>query len=496
VAALARYYTVMTTTSDTIIRDTIVDEMEFVGREQELTRLRLERERVRADTGRFVWITGRRRVGKSRLVQEFVEREGLPYVFFEAPRRAPSEALRRFGESVRQSTLPSAELAAGATFNDWPTALRAAAQDADSEHPSVIVIDELPDLLEHDPDADADIRGAWSALERMPVMFFCIGSDVSMMERLMEQGRALFGRPTLQLRIPPMSPADIADLLDLDATDALDAYLTVGGFPMLAADWGKGVTRERFLARELSDPSSNLIVNGERILAAEFRREIQAREVLEAIGKGERRFEEIRRRSTLQPASLSRSLDTLVKTKGVVERITPYAAPMPRRDPRYLVADPYLRFWLRFVGPYMEEIERGRGEQTAARLARDWSAYRGGAIEPIVREAIDRMLPAERFGDAGRVGSWWDRGERQIDLVGLPDGDGPARVSFLGSIKWRERSRFDSGDLRALVDGGAAVAGTDVDTLLVGVSRSGFDARTSRLDVRLGPRELMGAWRR
>jgi uncharacterized protein len=469
--------------------------MEFVGRAPELERLHTERERVRERVGRFVWITGRRRVGKSRLVQEFVERERLPYVFFEAPRRAPAEALRRFGESVRQSTLPSAELAEGATFSDWPTALRVAAQQARVERPSVIVIDELPDLLEHDPDADADIRAGWSALEKMPVMLFCIGSDVSMMKRLLEQGRALFGRPTLQLRIPPMSPADIADLLDLDAAEAFDAYLTIGGFPMLAADWGSGATREQFLARELSDPSSNLIVNGERILAAEFRSELQAREVLEAIGKGERRFEEIRRRTTLQPASLSRSLDALVKTKGVVERITPYAAPRPRRDPRYLIADPYLRFWLRFVGPYMEEIERGRGKQSVARVARDWSAYRGGAIKPIVRAAIERMLPTESFGYARRVGSWWDRGERQIDLVGLADGERPTRVSFVGSVKWRERARFDGADLHALIDGAAAVRGTDFDTLLVGVSRSGFGAHTSRLDVRLGPEELLDASR-
>jgi uncharacterized protein len=144
----------------------------------------------------------------------------------------------------------------------------------------------------------------------------------------------------------------------------------------------------------------------------------------------------------------------------------------------------------------MEEIERGRGEKTVARVARDWSVYRGGAIEPIVRSAVDRMLPEDRFGDARRVGSWWDRGQRQIDLVGLPGGDRPARVSFFGSIKWRERSRFNRNDLRALIDGGAAVQGTDIDTLVVGVSRSGFDERTSQLDVQLGPEELLQAWRR
>ena len=485
---------ILTISNDTIIYDTICRAMEFVGRHEELERLCRERELVRPGVGRFVWMTGRRRVGKSRLVQEFVERERLPYVFFEAPRRAPSEALRRFGEAVASSTLPSAELAAGATFNDWPTALRVAAQHAAGDRPSVIVIDELPDLLEHDPDADADIRAGWSTLEGMPVMLFCIGSDVSMMEELMDHDRALFGRPTLQIRIPPMSPGDIAELLALDASDAFDAYLTIGGFPMLAADWGAGVRSERFLARELGDPSSNLIVNGERILAAEFRSEIMAREVLEAIGKGERRFEEIRRRVSLQPASLSRSLETLVQRKGVVERLTPYAAPLPRRDPRYLIGDPYLRFWLRFVGPHLEEIERGRGDEAVARVTRDWSVYRGAAIEPLVRTAIGRMLPDDRFGDARRVGSWWDRTGRQIDLVGLSEGDRPARVSLIGSIKWREQAPFDGNDLRALIAAQALVPGTDADTLLVGVSRSGFDKSCSRLDVRLGPEELLRAW--
>ena len=61
-------------------------------------------------------------------------------------------------------------------------------------------------------------------------MLFCIGSDVSMMEKLMDHDRALFGRPTLQIRIPPMSPGDIAELLALDASDAFDAYLRSAAF--------------------------------------------------------------------------------------------------------------------------------------------------------------------------------------------------------------------------------------------------------------------------
>lgn len=108
--------------------------------------------------------------------------------------------------------------------------------------------------------------------------------------------------------------------------------------------------------------------------------------------------------------------------------------------------------------------------------------------------AIERMLPDDRFGDARRVGSWWDRTGRQLDLVGLPERGGPARVSFVGSIEWRERAPFDGNDLRALEAALTLVPGVDAATLLLGVSRSGFDASSSRLDVRLEPQELLRAW--
>src|SRR5207302_589639 len=85
----------------------------------------------------------------------------------------------------------------------------------------------------------------------------------------------------------------------------------------------------------------------------------------------------------------------------------------------YSVADAYLRFWLAFLGPALPEIERGRGDLVLERIRTEWPRYLGRAIEPIVREAVTRMLPDERFGDARFCGTYWTRtGDVEVDLIG------------------------------------------------------------------------------
>jgi uncharacterized protein len=100
-------------------------------------------------------------------------------------------------------------------------------------------------------------------------------------------------------------------------------------------------------------------------------------------------------------------------------RVTPYAEPSAAKLPRYTVADPYLRFWLRFVQSGTEMIARGRGDLAAARVLEGWSEYRGRAIEPLIRESIERMLPHPVLGDASVAGSYWTTDNRTaVDIVG------------------------------------------------------------------------------
>jgi hypothetical protein len=178
------------------------------------------------------------------------------------------------------------------------------------------------------------------------------------------------------------------------------------------------------------------------------------------------------------------------------KRVAAVERPLSSRssnDTRYRVADPYLRFWLRFVEPGLEEIERGRGRLVAERVRRNWTEYRGRAIEPLVREALKLLLPDERFGGARYVGGYWNRrGDVEVDLVGADKKEKPDRVDFIGSIKWRESRPFDRRDFVSLSGQLGDVPGTDDSTLLVGISRTGFD--TDALDAAFSPEDLMEAW--
>ncbi len=313
-----------------------------------------------------------------------------------------------------------------------------------------------------------------------------------MMRALTEHPAELFGRPTREMVVRPFSPRDLAMLTGVDAIGAFDRYLIVGGLPALARSWPTSATRRQYLERALSHTSSQLVVDGMRILDAEFPAELQMRRVLEAIGSGETTFTAIARRSGVaNHAGLTTALRALTE-KGIIEAQLPYAAPPGRKSKRYLVADPYLRFWLRFIAPAVDEIDRGRGDLLLARIDRDWMTFRGTAVEPVVRQSLERLLPDERFGDARYVGSYWTRTNiPEVDLVGAAERV-PTSLSFVGSIKWRENAPFGRRDTQRLVEQRSLVPGGS-DARLVGVSRRGF-AADAGLDVEVSPEDLLRAW--
>ena len=475
--------------------------MSFVGRAAQLAILDAQLREVReSGDGRFVWMRGRRRVGKTRLVEEFLHRTGVASVFFQAPRRSPAEALKRFSAAVARSNLPAGgTLGAGVTATNWPVALSLATAGATQQAPVAIVLDELPYLAEQDPGFAADLQAAWDQhLRTVPVLLVAIGSDIRMMEALTAYPAELHDRPTREISVPPLSPHEVAALIgEEDAAAALDAYMTVGGFPALASRWQPGMNRSDFLAVALADSSTPLVVNALRIMEAEFQNQLPARRVLEGIGAGERVFSTIRARSGItNEKSLSTALVTLADRKRLIGAELPYAAPPGRKNKRYSVTDPYLRFWLRFIGPYLEELDRERPDLIIARIQRDWPTFRGRAVEPLAREAVGRLLTAGDLPAGARtgttVGSYWTRDNAvEVDLV-VGDAPEPTAIDLVGSVKWREHGRFSVQDARALEAQRAKVPGA-AHAGLVGISRQGFDPDLG-LDIELDADAILRAW--
>jgi hypothetical protein len=332
-------------------------------------------------------------------------------------------------------------------------------------------------------------------LSRKPVLLVLIGSDLAMMEQLSAYGRP-FHQRGIEMVLTSLSPAEVMAMTGLPAADAFDAHLITGGLPLVCQEWREGESRTDFLARALDDPTSPLLVSGERVLAAEFPAALQARHVLSVIGSGERTFGTIAAKAgssgrPLQPGSLNAALRTLAD-KRLIAVDTPLSTRPGDRDRRYRVADPYLRFWLAFLERGIPEIERGRGRIVAEAVERGWTSWRGRAIEPVVRESLARLLPDRTWPQVREVGGWWPRTNNpEVDLVGADRS--PAReIAFVGSIKWHERGPFDHRALASLARDAMAVPGADEDTPLVAVSRCGF--AVDGLVSAYGPERLMEGW--
>lgn len=468
----------------------------FVGRESHLRSLDHHLDEVRrklgsGQPGQCILVRGRRRVGKSRLLEEFCLRSGVPSVFFAASRQGDREP-GLFADEVVTSNLPGRELFAGVTPDTWDGALRLLATALDDHTPTIVVIDEFPYLVHDDDSVDAVFQKQWDRhLSKKPVLLVLVGSDLAMMEALTTHDRPFFQRGT-EMVVPPLSPVETSAIVrSPDAVDAFDAFLLTGGQPLITNSWRAGSTMWDFLESALAEPTSPFIVSAERVLAAEFPVDAQARVVLAQIGSDHVSFTRIARAAGgLQAASANRALD-LLTSKRLVAKDLPLST-AKSTESRYRITDPYLRFWLRFVGPHLGEIERGRSDRVMARIRRDWEAWRGRAIEPVVRDALERLSPVGGLPSAPVVGGFWTRSnDPEIDLIGADRTPIADSLAFAGTIKWTGSAALTASDVNQLRADLAFVPGASDDLPIVAVSKSKVEARDV---VALGPDDLIAAW--
>lgn len=476
----------------------------FVGRKRELALLQKRLDLVvRTSQGVAVALRGRRQVGKSRLVQEFCDQSGLPYLFWSATKgAAPAAAVHDLMAEARRSSLGEhASDIPAVREGSWLDALRAVAA-ALPDTPSIVVLDEIPWLSEQDPSFEGSLQTAWDrVLRRKPVLLLLLGSDLHMMEVFAGYDRPFYGRAT-SFRLDPLNPAEVGDALELSAADALDACLVSGGLPGILRAWPRGLAALDFVRQECEDAGSVLVTVPRDVLESEFPSPDHTRRVLEAIGHGERTQANIAAASggaagPLPSGNLAPVLRRLADEKRVVAIDAPLAT-RPGKPVLYRIADSNLRFYLALMRRAFQLTERGRAAQAFKIVQSGWTTWRGKAIEPVVCEALtlaalDDALP---WGDVGAVGGWWNRQfNPELDLVGADRAPIAQRVAFAGSIKWLGTA-FDAHDLSDLINGAAQVPGFDETSGLMVVSLSGVDRRAdmSRVALIWGPDDVLAAW--
>ena len=370
-------------------------------------------------------------------------------------------------ESMRAASypMPGIELLVSPPSRTWHELFRRLETPA-LQGPIIVVLDEFPWMIDSDSALEGELQSVWDrVLERLPVLFILVGSDVAMMERLSEHDRPLFGRMR-QMVINPFSIAEIATAAThLDSAEVIEAALITGGFPRLVQDLvDGGSTVDSFVRASLSDAYSPLVTTAQLTLAAEFPAALEAQRVLSEIGAndiGRTTFSDLvpdveGAEAKRLETSTTRALRTLVEAKGIVDRETPAWASRGGRKRRYRIADPYLRFWFRYIDGRIDHIARGREDLVLARFERDWPTWRGYTVEPLVRDALTRLsVSDERLAGVEHVERWWRdayriRGESfpdvEVDLVGC----GASETKIVGSIKWRMRGQIASQEVAEL----------------------------------------------
>ena len=466
---------------------------------------RLEEVR-RTGTGRLLAIRGRRQAGKSTAVETFVETSSLPYVYvtgmFHVPAReqlaAASDAL-----AASRMPLPTQLPEPASTWREWFTRLALAA----SSEPIIVVLDEFPWIQADDSAKMESVEGTlqivWDRmLEKLPVLLILIGSDMAMMERLAQHDRPLFGR-VREFVVPMLTPGEVASAIPRSsAAETFDDWLVTGGYPRLVVELRDAKLDVRdWVRRSFMDEFSPLVATARLSLDAEFRDSLTASMVLSTIGSAEpahlqlgqivdaiRDGDDAAARKRTQTTVL-RALRVLADEKRLIAADLPAWATSTRLR-RYRVTDTYLRFWFRYVQRYQDVIARGRGDLAFAGFERDWSSWRGRAIEPMVRESLERLATTDaRLHGVESVHAWWTRdGRHEVDVVAADR----ERTLLIATVKWRERGGVTRHDMHILAEQRSLIPRAALAELAAvcpsGSVADGFPGFSAD--------DLLGAWKR
>lgn len=419
----------------------------FIDREQELAALE---SRYTSSQAEFVILTGRRRVGKTGLLAAFANSK--PGLRFTAYLDSEESQLRRLSGLLRRIELPSLTPPPDFTYGTWEAFFQTLGALA-SERRLLAIIDEWPYLAGSSSRLASILQQVWDAqLQHTRLMLILSGSYLSIMERDILGHRApLFGRRTGQIVLHPLDVRNAAAFLPTyKAESVIEAYATVGGMPGYLLQLSDKLDLWENLRRAVLRRDSILYAEPDLLLREELREPRMYAALLRALAEGTHRVTEITTAAGFSDrATTTRYLDTL-RSRGLIERRLPVGVRRAgQKWGTWHLADPYLRFWGRWILPHVSQIEFGEVEGLIQETLRpNWDRFVGGVWEELARQhvyrlAADRVLP---FWPE-EVGAWWSA-QAQVDIVGVHRG---RRSVLLGEARWR-REPMSNADLAALRD--------------------------------------------
>ena len=414
---------------------------EFLNRDDDLTALE---EQWKGSDARYFVLWGRRRVGKTELLNRFVA--GKRAFYFEATDTTELSQLRAFSEEL--ASISGNRLLAAQPVTTWTAALAAIEQFASTGQRTVIVLDEFQFLVARQGGLETLLNTWWRTTgSELPLVFIIAGSEVSFFRQEVLGGK-MYGRRTGQRQLMPFDFHSAALFTPLySPEDNVRTYAVCGGMPYYLATWSDSVPLQENILRNILYREGLLHDEAEFLLRQELSDPRQYFAVLEAVARGRTRNNEIVQHTGLDKAQVYQHLRTLERLQLVEQRRPATSSPTSLKT-SYAILDGYLNFYFAFVEPFVSRLRNREGaeghlEQTVMPRLDEFVSK--PAFEYICQDYIRRE---ER--DARAVGSWWGNvqvaprfnEQREIDAVAV-DVDG--KVIATGSCKWTN-SPLDYGE--------------------------------------------------
>jgi AAA+ ATPase superfamily predicted ATPase len=440
----------------------------FVNREQELQWLA---ERYDSGQAEFIVLTGRRRVGKTALLTEFAtDKHG---VYFLAYLDSAEALLRNLSAALWEAE--HGPDASPGSYGSWLGLFQATGRLA-AERRFVLVLDEYPYLAGVNQRLASVIQKSWDErLQRSQIFLVLCGSYMSVMERdVLNRDAPLYGRRTAQLTLRPLTVKQTTAFLPTrSAVELIEACAVTGGMPAYLGELRPDRSLWTNLCHTAFNPSNILYNDGLTLLRDEMRDPRHYAAVLRAIASGRHTLSDIAREAGVERSSLPSYLAAL-QGAGYVERRVPVGIVRASRRKRgtWHIADPYVRFWGRYILPYTGAIEKGQGAGLVEQVLRPtWEQFVAVTWEELARASVYGLTHHTPGFWPEAVGSWWDAAH-QVDLVAVSY---QQRIAWLGEARWRGEP-MGLQDLKVLQGCGRAWQGDETGWRLYYAlfSRGGF----------------------
>ncbi len=447
----------------------------FINRDEESAYLDRE---YRSDKFSVTVIYGRRRVGKTELIGNFLKDK--PNIYFLADKRGTRSNLYRFRKKAAEflkdyePTLETFDEVFEYINRKWSAGKKL-----------VVVIDEFSYLAQMDESIPSVFQLIVDEILKNSAFHLILcGSSISMMEKsTLAHSSPLYGRRTGQIEVKPMMFRNVGEFFPgMSRDEIVNIYGATGGVPFYLLFFNPEYSFYENLGNTFFSKEAVLYAEGEFLLREELKEPATFMNILLAISKGATRPGDIASRSYLEAKDLPYYLDTIIKL-GFVRKEHPVLEKPTTKKTIYRIEDNFLRFWFRFVLSHRDELEQGNKDSAIGNVEKSYDAFLGETFEQIGKEMLIYLnsrggLPF-RFQKLGRQ---WGKipmapkgqNEYEIDIVAMND---DTREILFCECK-REGSEVDIDVYRKLVEKAGYVKWHhDRKEYFALISRSGFTER-------------------